>query len=113
MVYRAVGANTNFPHTKCGPHKKELLPKFVYTFDTVMDKQSTCFICIIYPGKHNGTVFLTYGACTEQLEWKEIFYQAITVFLSTPKVNKLLVAIANGITTWKIALWEIALLVLS
>ena len=72
---------------------------YILTFDVVMEKQSTYFICIIYPGKHNGTVLLTYGVCTEQLERKEILYQATTIFLSTPKVNKLLVAIANGITT--------------
>ena len=26
--------------------------------NAVMEKQSTHFICIIYPGKHNGTVLL-------------------------------------------------------
>ena len=32
-----------------------------------MEKQSTRFICIIYPEEHNGTVLLTYEARTEQL----------------------------------------------
>ena len=32
-----------------------------------MEKQSTCFIFIIYPEKHNDTVLLTYEAHTKQL----------------------------------------------
>jgi len=39
---------------------QKILPKIM--------KQSTRFICIIYPGKHNGTLLLTYEAHIEQLE---------------------------------------------
>ena len=32
-----------------------------------MKKQSTHFVCIIYPEKHNGIVLLAYKARTKQL----------------------------------------------
>ena len=37
----------------------------------MMEKQSKSFICIIYPGKHDGTLLLIYEARIEQLEQSE------------------------------------------
>jgi len=37
------------------------------SLNAVIGKQSTRFICIIYPGKHNGSVTLAYKARTEQI----------------------------------------------
>ena len=45
-----------------GPHSK-----YRQLLIEEMEKQSTRFICIVYPEKHNGTVLLTYEAHTKQL----------------------------------------------
>jgi len=50
-----------------GAHSN-IAKKSSQVLNVVMEKQSTCLICIIYPGKHNGTLFSTYEARTEQLE---------------------------------------------
>ena len=57
---------------------QKILPKIV--------KQSTHFICIIYPGKHNGTLLLTYEAHIEQLERKQILDQTTPVILKVSYV---------------------------
>jgi len=65
------------PFKMCGPHRKYMV------------KQSTCFIYIIYPGKHNAILLLTYEAHTEQLERKQILYQTThsSVTLGTPRLS--------------------------
>jgi len=50
-----------------------------------MEKQSVRFICIIYPGKNNGTILLMYEAHTKQLEQKQTLDKTPTVALGTPK----------------------------
>ena len=52
-----------------------------------MDKQSTHFNCITYPGKHNGTILLMYKVCTKQLERKQILENTTTVNLGIPTVK--------------------------
>ena len=46
--------------------------KITLTLSKAMEKQSTCFICITYLGKQNGTILLTLKWWTEQLEWIQI-----------------------------------------
>ena len=41
-----------------------------------MEEQSARFFCIIYQGKHNGSVLLTNKWYTEQLEWTQILPMA-------------------------------------
>ena len=54
-----------------------------------MEKQSTHLNCIIYPEEHNGTVLLTYEACTKQLASPPSnLDKTTTVTLSTLRVNK-------------------------
>ena len=63
-MYGAVGVNTNSPHTKHMGHTKNITKKSFLLLNVVMEKQFTHFICIIYPGKHNGTIFLdTQSSC--------------------------------------------------
>ena len=46
--------------------------KLSWFSDNVMEEQPTCFICITYQGKPNGSVLLTNEWFTEQLEWTQI-----------------------------------------
>jgi len=65
--------------------------------DAVMKKQSTHFVCIIYPGKHNGTMLITYEARTEQLEQNssygnKVVKETVSLTLGAPKVTYLVVS---------------------
>ena len=60
-MYGAVGVNTNSYFVWAA---EQISPKIL---NAMMEKQSTCFICMIYLGKHNGTVLLTYEA--HKLYW--------------------------------------------
>ena len=65
------------PMAKCTDEQQKL-PQLS---NKVMKKQSTRFICIIYPGMHNGTLLLTYESRTEQLDRKQILGQTTIVTL--------------------------------
>ena len=71
-MYGPVGVSTNIFHTTCMGCTANIAKNFW------MRNKSTRFNSINYPGKHNGTVLLTYGTCTEQLEQKQSLDQTTT-----------------------------------
>ena len=53
-----------------------------------MEKQSTHFICIIYPEKHSGTILLSYEAPTKQfVSFPSKFGPTSAVALGASRVN--------------------------
>jgi len=56
------------------------------TLNAAMEKQSTAFICITYPQKHNDHVFSMHGARTKLLVQKTNL-ETTAVILGTPRVN--------------------------
>jgi len=80
MMHGAVGANTNLPIQNVWAIQ-QISPKIVLTFEC--GDGETIYIhisfCIIYPGKHNGTILLTYEARNKQLVQKQILDQTTTV----------------------------------